>query len=265
MKKSVNLYFNYDIDTKEKIDKIKELGYDEFYTGMYDAKETMSWKEQIEYAKSIGLECSMIHCSYYEPKLNNFWLDNEIGEEICNSYIEQIIQCHEYTKNFVVHLNGSYDSIVSKVGLERIKKILSVCEKYDVNLCIENLYSREEIPYIFSHIKHKNLKICLDYGHKNFLTKTFDIMKEYGKYVTVLHIHDNFGEKDEHLIVGHGAIDWEYVAEGLKDKQQLVLCSEIKLHEKEHYVEDLKENLKGLCKLNNLVNQRSVINDSPSM
>lgn len=46
MKKSVNLYFNYDIDTKEKIDKIKELGYDEFYTGMYDAKETMSWKEQ---------------------------------------------------------------------------------------------------------------------------------------------------------------------------------------------------------------------------
>ena len=44
MKKSVNLYFNYDIDTKEKIDKIKELGYDELYTGMYDLVDQRSVK-----------------------------------------------------------------------------------------------------------------------------------------------------------------------------------------------------------------------------
>ena len=256
MKKSVNLYFNYDIDSKEKIDKIKQLGYDEFYTGMYDASDTMKWKDQIEYAKSIGLNCSMIHCSYYEPKLNNFWLENNDGEEICNSYISQIEQCREYTKNFVVHLNGSKDSLVSNIGLERIKKILKVCEKYDLNLCVENLYSAEEIPFIFKNIHHKNLKICLDYGHKNFLTKSFDIMKEYGKYVTVLHIHDNFGEKDEHAIVGHGNIDWDYVAEGLKDKQYLVLCSEIKLPDKEHYAQGLKENFVALCKLDSLIKEK---------
>lgn len=256
MRKCVNLYFSYGIDSKEKIDNIKKLGYDDFFTGMYDAKETMTWKEQIEYAKSIGLGCSMIHCSYVEPKLNNFWLDNEIGDEVCNSYIDQIEKCHAYTKNFVVHLNGSKESIVSEIGLERLKRILKVCEKYDVNLCVENLYSDQEIPYIFKNIHHKNLKICLDYGHKNFLTKDFDIMKDYGKYVTVLHIHDNNGEKDEHKIIGHGNIDWDYVAKGLSDKQDIILSSEIKLPDTKTYVKDLKENLQMLNKLDSLVKSK---------
>ena len=77
--------------------------------------------------------------------------------------------------------------------------MLKVCQKFNTNLCIENLYSDQEIPYIFQNIKHKNLKICFDYGHHNFLTPKFDIMKNFGEYVTVLHIHNNNGQTDEHL------------------------------------------------------------------
>lgn len=249
MKKSVNLYFKNNIDTKNKIILIKNLGYDEFFTGIYDKVETINFVEQIKFAKSIGLDCTMIHCSYKEPELNNFWLENEKGEEITNDLINQIELYHDYSKNFVVHLNSSRESIISEIGLKRILKILQICEKYDINLCIENLYSDKEIPFVFENIQHKNLKICFDYGHQNFLTPNFDIMKNYGEHVSVLHIHDNFGSIDEHLVIGKGNINWNKVAEDLKNRQDLVLSSEIKIKEG-NYQEILKENLNGLELLN---------------
>lgn len=205
MKTSMNLYFNSNIDTKTKLDTIKELGFDEFFTGIYDKKETMSFEEQMEYAKKIGLKCTMVHCAYYEPKLNSFWLEGQDGDDIADDLINQIGRCGKYTKNFVVHLNGSKESTVSKIGLERIKRILKACENHNLNFCVENLYSDKEIPYIFENISHPLLKICYDSGHRNFLTPNFDICERYGKYITVLHLHENNGLQDEHKKLSVGS------------------------------------------------------------
>lgn len=259
MKKSVNLYFNYNIDTIKKLDAIKTLGYDEFFTGVYDNQETLKFLEQITYAKKLGLRCSMVHCSYYEPKLNNFWLDNDIGEQVLNSYLEQIKMCRGISKNFVVHLNGSKQSIVSEIGLNRIKKLLKECEKHDINLCIENLYSDKEIPYIFDNIKHKNLKICFDIGHKNCLTPNFDLMKDYGEFVTVLHLHDNDGKKDLHNIIGTGTIDWEYFAKQMTNRDDLVLCSEVKQKDDIDFIDYLIKNLNSLTMLDNLIQKIKIL------
>ena len=215
MKKSVNLYFSYDIDTQTKLDTIKKLGYDEFYTGIYDKPETLKFDEQINYAKQIGLDCSMVHCSYYEPNLDNFWLDNQIGEQVFRSYLEQIKKCKGITKNFVVHLNGSKQCIVSEIGIQRIKKLLSECEKYDINLCIENIYTYKEIPYIFKNIKHKNLKICFDIGHKNFLTPNFDIIKDYGYEDKFIHSTGHSLGLDIHETPGFSMRDETVIEKGM--------------------------------------------------
>ena len=129
----------------------------------------------------------------------------EIGDEVEKSYINQIELCGKYTKNFVVHLNGSKECTVSKIGLERIKRILKACEKHNLNFCDENLYSDKEIPYIFENISHPLLKICYDSGHRNFLTPNFDICERYGKYITVLHLHENNGLQDEHKKLSVGS------------------------------------------------------------
>lgn len=253
MNKSINLYINYNIDAKNKIDCIKETGYEEFYTGCYDVKETLNMEEQLKYAQSIGLKCTMIHCSYVERELNDFWLDNEVGEKVLNNYLSQIERCKGLTKNFVVHLNGSKESIVSEIGLKRINKMLQLCEKYNINLCIENLFSAEEIPFIFKNIKHKNLKICFDIGHKNFLTPEFDLLNDYAKYVTVLHLHDNDGKNDLHQICGTGTIDWEHFAkQANKLNKDVVLSAEIKYAD-EDYEKVIRNNFKALQKLDKLV------------
>lgn len=256
MKTSMNLYFNNEIDTKTKLDTIKALGFDEFFTGIYDKNETMTFEEQIQYANQIGLHCTMVHCSYYEPELNQFWLAGEIGENIVRDYINQIQRCGDITKNFVVHLNGSKASTVSEIGIERLWRILRACEKFNLNLCIENVFSTEEIPYVFARINHPLLKICYDCGHKNFLTPAFKVCEEFGKHIAVLHLHENDGSDDQHkMITVNSPIfnqlchELQYVSSGV------VLTSELK-HVRGNWQSYLKMALNQILILGQSINRQ---------
>lgn len=239
-KTSINLYYNTELDTRYKINLIKELGYDEFHTGVYDKFETMSASEQINYAKTLGLKCTMLHCSYTEKELNDFWLDTEVGDNLFKNYANQILTHKGLMDNFVVHLNGSFNSPLTELGLVRIRKLLALCDECNTNLCIENLYSDKEIPYIFKNLQHPRLKICFDTGHRNFLTPNFDILKDYGEYVSVLHIHDNHGKTDEHIVCGEGTINWEDFSRSISQFPNIVLSAEVKSNEqnKETLIQD---------------------------
>ena len=255
MKTSINLYFSSRIDTKTKMDAIKAIGYDEFFTGMYDKNETMAFAEQMQYAKKIGLPCTMVHCSYYEPGLNSFWLAGQEGEDITNDYINQINQCGNVTKNFVVHLNCSTDCPVSEIGIARLQRILHVCEKYDLNLCVENLCSANEIPYIFSKINHPLLKICFDSGHHHWLMPDFNICQEYGKHIATLHLHENNGTIDEHKKLTIGSQVFNRLKYDLRYiDRDVVLASELK-NAPDDWQDWLKDNLDSLHLLNELLNQ----------
>lgn len=248
MKKSVNLYFDFSQDVYKKLDQIKAAGYDEFFTGTNDLWENASLENQIDYAQKLGLPCSMTHCAYVKHNLDNFWLDNELGQNIVTDYINQIERCKSFTKNFVIHLHGTYNAITSQLGLNRLKQILSVCEKYNINLCVENLLNNDEIPYIFSNLKHKNLKICFDIGHRNFTPKHLEVMKDYGQHVAVLHLHDNFGKRDDHMICGTGTINWDKFAKEVAP-YNLTLCAEIKIRPEDDKQTYLQQNFVALCKL----------------
>ena len=67
MKKAINLYFCNE-ETKIKLDAIKSAGYDGVMLGVDTKNETLSLDQQVEYCKTIGLEISMIHCSYDPEK-----------------------------------------------------------------------------------------------------------------------------------------------------------------------------------------------------
>lgn len=253
MKTSVNLYFEKGIDTKTKMNTIKALGYDEFFTGIYDKEETLTFAEQMQYAQEIGLPCTMVHCAYYEPGLNDFWLPGEAGDKITDDYIQQIHQCGNLTQNFVVHLNRSGDCPVSKIGIDRLQRILQVCEKYNLNLCVENLCSANEIPYIFTNLEHPLLKICFDSGHHHWLMPEFNICQEFGKYVTTLHLHENDGTADEHKKLTVGSPVFNRLKKDLRYlDDSVVLTSELK-HAGENWTEYLRQNLNSLKELSKLL------------
>ena len=63
MIKSMNLYFNNHIPTKDKLDKIKEQGYDQYFTGLNRKGENISIKNtvgDITFIQSVGEECKVV-------------------------------------------------------------------------------------------------------------------------------------------------------------------------------------------------------------
>ena len=170
MIKGICDYFGVKAPMKERLNKIKEYGFDAIIISAdkkYD-KVNGKLKKRIKYAKKIGLKLSSLHASYDNLILTNFFLDNKIGDKIEKQLIKEVKMCHKY--NFlclVVHLKGE----PSKVGIERLKRILEVCDKLNVDLAIENLRNIEVFEDIFKNINNSHLKMCYDCGHHNIYYK----------------------------------------------------------------------------------------------
>lgn len=97
---------------------------------------------------------------------------------------------------------------------------LSVFAKHrGVTIAIENKADELGSPtslHQFIQETHLQVKFCFDTGHAHLeggVDPGIEIMHD--RIVTV-HVHDNHGEKDEHLPPGEGTIDWDMAFEGFR-------------------------------------------------
>jgi sugar phosphate isomerase/epimerase len=51
--------------------------------------------------------------------------------------------------------------------------------------------------------------ICLDYGHAHLMGDLGDAIEAASGYVWTTHVHDNGGQRDDHLVPFAGTIDWD--------------------------------------------------------
>lgn len=251
MKKCVSLYLSNDVDVTQRIKDIKEVGYDGVILGVYDKNESLSLEEEYKKLKEAGLEISMIHASYFEPKLNDFWKDNENGDWVEADLLSQIERVKDMgVKDFVIHSCGSKECVNSEIGLERLRRLLAACEKNGMNLTIENLFLEEQVDYIFDNIKSDSLTFCFDSGHKNFLTQGAKYIDRYKDKTTCLHLHNNFGIHDDHNLITEGTIDLDDLARELSlIPETVALSSEVKCKKGEYSKEFLKKDLQSLIDL----------------
>lgn len=96
------------------------------------------------------------------------------------------------------------------------------------NIMIENVF--EDNPYIMKKIVESindpRVTICLDVGHANVFKNEncpLDLwIEELRPYITHMHIHNNYGEKDQHLKIQEGTIDMESILKQVeKSKYEL--------------------------------------------
>ena len=86
-------------------------------------------------------------------------------------------------------------------------------EKYAGIILLENTWepTPEMFKELLDEVNSPRLMACLDIGHINVYSKlTF---REWagilGDKISYVHISDNFGEKDQHLEVSQGKINWQ--------------------------------------------------------
>ena len=100
---------------------------------------------------------------------------------------------------------------VNKANLESLKDIYEFSSEYNVTLALENMPIKywtlgNTAHEILKMIADKNMGMCFDIGHANITGEIDNFLKNIEKFYNV-HIHDNNGRRDEHLVLGKGSID----------------------------------------------------------
>lgn len=106
---------------------------------------------------------------------------------------------------------------------ERI--ILPYAEERNLIVCFENMpmvgmhiSSPERTLAFIRKINRPSFQFCLDTGHAIILkTSPADAVRMAGENLKVLHIHDNMGNRDEHLLPQCGLIDWKDFGAALQE------------------------------------------------
>jgi sugar phosphate isomerase/epimerase len=143
---------------------------------------------------------------------------------------------------FVQHMGGSRDTPDERkrdAAFSSLEHLVLRAKHAGVTIALENTPSEMGDPaYLKSFVDETRLaglRFCFDVGHANIaettaenkLAHSFDPMREL---IATTHVHDNRGEKDEHLVPYEGTVDWEEAVRLLATapEKDLLLVLELK-------------------------------------
>lgn len=208
---------NKNVTPLETIDAIKEAGFKNVFIQWYNKEWEYSQEEQLKYARSQGLNVIFAHLGY--QKINCIWEENEIGEQLVERYINDIRICKENGIDLVImHLSSKFDApMYNQIGLNRIRKIVEYAESVNVKIAFENTKIEGYLEYIFNNIDSDNIGICYDAGHCHAHFKDKFNWELFKDRIFAVHLHDNDGTADQHLMPFDGNIEWKEVISNLKN------------------------------------------------
>lgn len=186
-------------------------------------------------AEEAGILISQVHGPWR-------WPPQDGTEEDRAERLEKMKRCLHYTallgcRYMVVHpimpfyindIGTGNEPLTWQMNLDFYRELLTVAHKEDVIIALENMPmpqfsigSPEQILQFVTEINDPYLKVCLDTGHVSVYDKRQPAEAVYllGDWIKVLHIHDNGGRGDEHLLPYSrtGVIDWPAFGKALRD------------------------------------------------
>jgi sugar phosphate isomerase/epimerase len=104
--------------------------------------------------------------------------------------------------------------------------IIQHAQKLGLCVCLENMFPRcrafvEPDDFIDIMERFPDLKLTLDTGHANIGTqkgqRILEFIEKFGHRIGHLHISDNLGQRDDHLPLGSGSINFAKIARAIKN------------------------------------------------
>jgi sugar phosphate isomerase/epimerase len=209
-------WFGYKYPFGELIQLIKEAGFQSVMIWWGEREDDSVPKERKpDIVRKAGLKLLNAHLPF--TMVDALWKDTLDGEEMFEIYSSYIDDCkiHEIP-TAIMHTTNRDAPHPNKIGLTRFRKLIEKAEKNGVNIAIENVFMPEYMDYVFNNIESERLKFCYDSGHANCFTPEIDMLAKYGDKLAALHLHDNDGSGDQHLLPFNGNINWEQIMAQLK-------------------------------------------------
>ncbi|MCL2472048.1 MAG: sugar phosphate isomerase/epimerase [Treponema sp.] len=110
----------------------------------------------------------------------------------------------DYRDHFYKNTQKSFDELES------------YCTSRRIRVCVENgiippAHTRYMFDTLFSRYNNDYMGLCFDTGHANIMCgeNRLEFAERYNDRLFMIHIHDNKGKEDEHLLPFTGSFDWE--------------------------------------------------------
>ncbi len=227
----------FDICLEEKIRLLYDAGFRHIDLNLYEENTLDSrfmqddWREYTlhlkDFANSLGMDFVQAHSPSVNPlKFDETW-ENAVAVTVRSVEVCGLLGI----PNTVVH-SGWADKIGKEEYFEKnmlfFSRLFPYMDACDVNVCIENgtkvnmrdkyfFFTGEDMNDFIKYANHPKLKACWDTGHANIEGHQYEDIMSLGENLTCVHIHDNHGAKDEHLIPFMGSLSVDEVMHALID------------------------------------------------
>jgi sugar phosphate isomerase/epimerase len=131
-------------------------------------------------------------------------------------------------KYIVIHLGERQDSWSPRTlehSMTALEHLRAFASPLGVKLNVENIRNEVTEPVHLREIlitgHFTDIGVCFDTGHANITATVPGVLAELKPYIRSSHLHDNHGQKDEHLWPGEGTIAWTEAMTELKSAPKL--------------------------------------------
>ncbi|CAH2030430.1 sugar phosphate isomerase/epimerase family protein [Trichlorobacter ammonificans] len=188
-----------------------------------EALESMDWELLTSFSHELagaGLSCT-IHGPFMD--LNPGSVDPAIRES-SGMRVDQTLRAAGLLKARVVVFHPGYSRLshgsVQDVWVENSiafwRERLPAIRAAECCVALENIFEDEPstLRRVIEGIGDPLVGHCFDVGHFNMFARVSleEWFAELGRHILESHLHDNFGQSDDHLPVGDGAIDFTRVS-----------------------------------------------------
>ena len=213
MKLNMFADFTSAIPLDERLEIIKEHGFDGVMLGFSEEYKHI----QFELADKFGLAVENVHSPF--DRMNSLWEKRSDSTAIYNRTADCIRICAENNvSKIVVHpTDGLVPPQVTVFGMKNFDGLISTAANYGIKLLFENIQLPDFLDVLFGKFGvSESVGFCYDVGHENCFTKGDDRLMKHGSLLEALHIHDNDGNSDSHMLPFDGNINYEPFAKKLK-------------------------------------------------
>jgi sugar phosphate isomerase/epimerase len=122
----------------------------------------------------------------------------------------------------ILHVGSSqeeFDTRKLDAALWSIEHLRLFARQRDVSLLLENTPSAmaapEHLLWLIAELRFPDIGVCFDAGHAHLGGGARAVWERLAGRVRSTHLHDNNGDKDEHLFPFEGTLDWQELAPAL--------------------------------------------------
>ena len=203
------------------VERVEELGFDyiEWVSEWPRFLSDETARRIGELLNSFELELT-IHAPFSDVNIASF------NERIRRASLEVIFETLERAVEMgaiAVTMHPGHCSPVSRkyqaeyirIHRRSLEKIAKVAEELGIRVGVENMprfpiLDAQTPERLYELIKGIDIGVTFDVAHLNTTTKDFEgFLRFFKDRIVLLHLHDNRGERDDHLALGEGSIPWE--------------------------------------------------------